>query len=73
MIFTLLPLWSYCGMQFVNIYAWSYPIKNWFLGQSTIAAGAAVKQGAVLAGKQGVSATSRTVGWWMAGCAGKQI
>jgi len=46
--------------------------KTWFVsqGRSTIAAGAAVKQGAVLAGKQGVSATSRTVGWWMAGCAG---
>lgn len=47
--------------------------KNWLAnaqGQSTIAAEAALKQGAVLAAKQGTSTTSRTVGWWMAGCAG---
>jgi len=46
--------------------------KNWVVrkGQSTIAAEAALKQGASVASKEGTAVTSRVVGWWMAGCAG---
>ena len=47
-------------------------ILLFYLGQSTIAAEAALKQGASIAAKEGTTATSRVVGWWMAGCAGKE-
>ena len=47
-------------------------ILLFYLGQSTIAAEAALKQGASIAAKEGTTATSRVVGWWMAGCAGRK-
>ena len=47
-------------------------ILLFYLGQSTIAAEAALKQGASIAAKEGTTATSRVVGWWMAGCAGRE-